>query len=80
MPAAAVCVVVVAAVAQQERWPAGWAYDGGKSIFSLAKFLPQHENVTEVGPFVILMHSLGMGCRQEAFDFLSSSPWHFEQG
>ena len=40
----------MAAVAQQERWPAEWAYDGGKSIFALRNFLPQHENTMEVDP------------------------------
>lgn len=42
--------MVVGAVAQQERWPSEWAYDGGKSIFALKKFLPQHENTMEVIP------------------------------
>jgi hypothetical protein len=52
------CSIVVGTLAAQEKWPAGWAYDGGKSIFALTKFLPQHENEVEVKAFTASTCSL----------------------
>lgn len=38
---------IMKALAEQENWPVGWAFDG-KNIFAPSLFLPQYEQSHEV--------------------------------
>lgn len=38
------------ALADQEKWPRVWGYDGRKNIYAATLFLPQHESSFEVRP------------------------------
>ena len=31
------------ALAEQQQWPVGWAFDGLKNMYTPEAFLPQHE-------------------------------------
>lgn len=42
------CRAVIMAVARDQKWPIGWAFDG-KNIFAPSQFLPQHPQVHQVG-------------------------------
>ena len=49
---------VIHALAEKERWPVGWAFDGVRNIYSPTNFLPQHEEEREVR----LLHFSPMAC------------------
>ena len=36
------------ALAEQQQWPVGWAFDGLKNMYTPEAFLPQHETHYEV--------------------------------
>ena len=46
--AAAARRMVMQALAEQQQWPVGWAFDGLKNMYTPEAFLPQHETHYEV--------------------------------
>jgi hypothetical protein len=42
------CRQVMQALAAQEKWTAGWVFDGRKNLYSPEAFLPQNETTFEV--------------------------------
>jgi hypothetical protein len=47
------------ALAAQEKWTAGWVFDGRKNLYSPEAFLPQNETTFEVS------HSFLLGQKQK---------------
>jgi len=44
----AVCREIIDALAQQEQWPTGWAWDGGKSIYTASSTFPEDGKTSQV--------------------------------
>ena len=61
------------ALAEQQQWPVGWAFDGLKNMYTPDAFLPQHETHYEV--CCACLHALHLQCvllkhiQQAACDF-----------